>query len=75
MCCFATLLFVSGDLVVDTAIILAVRQALWGCSIATIVLAETLNGLDMVSADRGEFFRGAPIYSRLHVAAGEASVC
>ena len=60
VCCFATLLFVSGDLVVDTAIILAVRQALWSRSIATMVLAETLNGLDAVSAG-GEFFRGAPI--------------
>ena len=60
VCCFATLLFVSGDLVVDTAIILAVRQALWGRSIATMVLAETLNGLDVVAAG-GEFIRGASI--------------
>ena len=60
VCCFATLLFITGDLIVDTTIILAVRQALCGRSIATLVRAETLNGLDAVAAG-GEFFRGAPI--------------
>ena len=60
VCCFAILLFVFGDLVVDTAIILAVRQVLWGRLIATMVLAETLNGLNAISAG-GEFFQGTPI--------------
>ena len=67
VCCFATLLFVSGDLVVDTAIILAVRQTLWGRLIVTLVLAETLNGLDAAAAG-GEFFRRGS-HSCLHVAA------
>ena len=61
LCFFVTLMFVSGDLIVDTAIICVVRQAFRGRSIATIVLAETLNGLDMDFVDRGEFFWGAPI--------------
>ena len=61
VCCFATLLFVSGDLIVDTAIIFVVLQAFRRRSIATLMLAATLNGLDVVSADRGEFFLGAPI--------------
>ena len=60
VCCFAMLLFVTGNLIVDTAIIFAVHQAIRGRSIATIVLVETLNGLDIVFADQGEFFQGAP---------------
>ena len=73
VCCFATLLFVSDDLVVDTAIILAVRQAFWGRSIATMVLAETLNGLDAMAAG-GEFFRGGS-HSCLYMVVGEVSLC
>ena len=60
VCYFATLLFITGGLIVDTAIIFVVPQAFQGRSIATIVLADTLNGLDMVSADQGESFQGAP---------------
>lgn len=47
---------------VHVSVIFAVRQALGGCSIAPVVMAETLNGMDMVSAVEGEFFRGAPIF-------------
>lgn len=61
VCYFATLLFVTGDLIVNVSIIFAICRALIGCSIVSIVLAETLNGLGMVSANEGEFFRGAPI--------------
>lgn len=61
MCCFATLLFVTGNLIVDANVVFIVRQALGECLIAPVVLAETLNGLDIVSVIEGEFFQGAPI--------------
>lgn len=60
VCCFATLFFVTGNLVVDVSVLYVVHQALGGHSIAPVVLAETLNGLDTIVA-RGEFFQGAPI--------------
>lgn len=60
VCCFATLLFVTGDLIVEVSIIYVVRQELGGRTIAPVVLAETMNGLDMVTA-RGRFFWVAPI--------------
>lgn len=62
VCYFAMLIFVTGDLIVDVSVIFDVRQALGGCLIASIVLAETLNGLDMVSTVEGGFFRGAPMW-------------
>lgn len=61
LCYFAMILFVTDDLIVDVSIIFAIRRALRGCSIVPIVLVETLNGINIVSADKGELFRVAPI--------------
>lgn len=52
VCCFATLLFITGGLIVDTSIILLIHQAMSGHSIVPFILVETLNGLDAVAADR-----------------------
>lgn len=60
VCCFATFLFVTGDIVVDASVLYASRQALGGRLIIPMVLAETLNGEDAVAAVGG-FFQGAPI--------------
>lgn len=59
--CYVILLFVTGDLVVNTHKVLLVQQALNGRSNLPFVLAETLNGLDVVAVNQGEFFWGSPI--------------
>lgn len=70
VCCFATLLFITGGLIVDTSIILLIHQAMSGHSIVPFILVETLNGLDAVIETRSF---GEPNFI-LHVVVGEVTV-